>query len=119
MLKALEYSTRSLIYVTSDSTNNIANIEAALRDNGFQVLKVIGLTSSGVMKVMDKLRNTEGKACLIVSSIQHSAGFNLQFVDTIVMYQRMHDREAQIIGRGMRPGRTEPLKVYRILYENE
>ena len=70
---------------------------------------MFGLTTVGSMKVIEKLRDSTTKSCLIV---QHSAAdFNLQIVDSIIMYQRMGGRETQIIGRGMHPGRTEPLKV--------
>ncbi len=118
LLRVLENSQRSLVYIECVGDDNTERIKTSLNENGIKVLSLAGHTASTCMKIIDQLREAKTKTCLIVSSIQHSAGFNLQFVDTIVMYQRMGDRETQIIGRGMRPGRTEPLKVYRILYQS-
>jgi hypothetical protein len=117
LLQVLENSQRSLIYIECVGDDTTTRIKASLEEKGIKVLSLAGHTATTCMKIIEQLREATTKTCLMVSSIQHSAGFNLQFVDTIVMYQRMGDRETQIIGRGMRPGRTEPLKVYRILYQ--
>lgn len=117
LLRVLETSNKSLLYTCSVGDSHTDSVSDALIAAGVKVFSVFGLTSTSCMKVLAEFKETTSKACLIVSSIQHSAGFNLQFVDSIIMYQRMGDRETQIIGRGMRPGRITPLKVYRILYD--
>ena len=47
-------------------------------------------------------------------------GINLENTTDIVIYHLMDkDRTEQIIGRGQRPGRIEPLNVWKLCYENE
>lgn len=117
LLHVLQSSTRSLLYV-EDVAQAIA-AKQAMTDAGIQVLTVAGMTGKQVWHQLQFFAQCTTPTCLMVSSIKDSAGFNLQCVDTIVMYQRMRQREGQIIGRGMRLGRTGPLQVYRIVYECE
>lgn len=105
-----------LLYLSSDEDARAASVKHALTQKGIAVFSLAQRGSLTSEDILNRFRERAGKACLLVNSFRHSAGFNLQFVDAIVMYQRMSDYEKQIIGRGMRPGRTAPLRVYRLLY---
>lgn len=115
--KILKDSHKSIVYLTSASDTTANFLSMDLNNQGIKVVSFTGLTSVGCQRVMLDFKNCQEKTCLIVSCMRNSAGFNLPFVDTIVMYQNMPNDEMQIIGRGMRPGRTSPLKVFRIEYE--
>ena len=58
---------------------------------------------------------------LIINSMNHCSGLNLQSATDIIFVHRMidHNRETQAIGRGQRLGRSNNLKVHYLCYENE
>jgi SNF2 family DNA or RNA helicase len=57
---------------------------------------------------------------LLVNSTYFGSGLNLENTTDIVMFHRFDSEiERQVIGRAQRPGRTERLKIWYILYENE
>ena len=39
--------------------------------------------------------------------------------DIIIYHKMTSDLEKQVIGRGQRLGRTEPLTIHKLCYENE
>ena len=109
-------SHKSLLIITKTSDGQAQTVKEALEAANIQVYGLTGLTSSRCAVTIQAFMESPDKGCMIIHSTLESAGFNFPFVDTIVMYQDMKDREAQIIGRGMRPGRTGPLQVFRLLY---
>ena len=57
---------------------------------------------------------------LMLNSKQFGAGLNLHMATDIVIFHRFnYQKEDQLIGRGQRPGRKEPLTVYYLLHNNE
>ena len=57
---------------------------------------------------------------LLVNSTHFGSGLNLENTTDIVMFHRFDSEiERQVIGRAQRPGRSESLKIWYILYENE
>lgn len=57
---------------------------------------------------------------LLLNAKYFGSGLNLQMTSDIILFHRMSDDlEKQIIGRGQRPGRTSPLKIHYLCYENE
>jgi hypothetical protein len=57
---------------------------------------------------------------VVLNSVSHGAGLNLQITSDIILYHKMTpELEKQAIGRAQRPGRTGPLTVHRLCYEGE
>ena len=49
-----------------------------------------------------------------------SACLNLETTTAIIFYHKMGDpMTKQVIGRAQRPGRTSPLNIWRLCYDNE
>lgn len=118
VLEIVKESNKSVVYLTSDADASAYLVMRDLTQEGIKVLSLSRLSSVGCQRVIAEFKESAEKTCLVVSSVHNSAGFNLPFVDSIIMYQRMPQDEMQIIGRGMRPGRTQPLKVFRIEYDS-
>lgn len=57
---------------------------------------------------------------LLMNSRFDGAGHNMQWVTDAITFHKLHPTtEAQVIGRGMRPGRTQPLTVHHLRWECE
>ena len=57
---------------------------------------------------------------LLLNSRYFGSGLNLENTTDIFMFHKMNESiENQVIGRAQRPGRTQVLNVYRLLYQNE
>ncbi len=62
------------------------------------------------------------KTCaLVINSTKHCSGLNLQTATDLVFTHRMIDQavESQVAGRGHRLGRTNPLNIWYLTYDNE
>lgn len=91
----------------------------------FMKAKSIGYTDldAGNEKAMGQAiaKYKEGDASvLLLYSAMFSCGTNLENTTDIILLHKVDKHiEDQIIGRGQRPGRTGPLRVFRLLHENE
>ena len=91
----------------------------------FMKAKAIGYTDldAGNEKAMGQAiaKYKEGDASvLLLYSAMFSCGTNLENTTDIILLHKVDKHiEDQIIGRGQRPGRTGPLRVFRLLHENE
>ena len=57
---------------------------------------------------------------LLLNARNFGAGLNLENTKDIIILHKMNsDLDKQVIGRAQRLGRSEPLRVWRILYQNE
>lgn len=58
---------------------------------------------------------------LVVNSTRHCSGLNLQTATDLIFTHRITDQaiESQVAGRGHRLGRTSPLNIWYLSYENE
>lgn len=58
--------------------------------------------------------------CLLLNARYFGSGLNMEFASNILIYHRMNpDLKKQVIGRAQRPGRTSPLEITELCYENE
>lgn len=74
---------------------------------------------STIQNIISKFKAREFNV-LLLNAKYFGAGLNLQFTDEIIIYHRMSkDLETQVIGRAQRLGRTEPLKINYLCYDNE
>ena len=79
-----------------------------LRGNHFVVNKIVDEYKTGALDV------------LLVNTAHYGCGLNLENTSDIIMYHRVRpDVENQIVGRAMRMGRADQLKIWHMLYENE
>jgi hypothetical protein len=62
-----------------------------------------------------------GTCALVINSTKHCSGLNLQAATDLIFAHRMIDQsvESQVAGRGHRLGRTSPLNIWYMLYDNE
>ena len=62
-----------------------------------------------------------GTCAMVINSTKHCAGLNLQTATDLIFTHRIMDNsiESQVIGRGHRLGRTSPLNVWYLVYDNE
>lgn len=65
--------------------------------------------------------NYNGTCAMVINSTRHCSGLNLQTATDLIFAHKMQDPaiESQVAGRGHRLGRTNPLNIWYILYENE
>jgi SNF2 family DNA or RNA helicase len=69
--------------------------------------------------VLDEYRNGNLNV-LLVNTNNYGSGLNLENTTDIIMFHRFDNEiEKQVIGRAQRYGRTQPLKVWYLLHENE
>lgn len=107
-----------LIFANYDETlNKINNI---LDENEIKYWK-LGGTHSNIDNIVNEFNEYIGKCVLIINSIKHCAGLNLQECTDLVFAHKIFDDniETQVIGRGQRLGRKNKLRVHYMFYENE
>ena len=105
-----------LIFANYDGSFNKIMEEFKKTSINFSLLKG---TSQHINKVIDQYKT--GDTNIILLNGQHfGSGFNLENTTDIILYHTMPaDIEMQAIGRGQRFGRTQPLNVWRLKYEDE
>ena len=81
---------------------------AFLKGNQNQIRNTVDAYKSGAIKV------------LLVNSRSYGAGMCLYQTSDVVMFHKFDSEiEKQVIGRAHRMGRSDPLRVWYLLYENE
>jgi len=98
-----------------------ASLEAMKKDLVEKNIAFSGIkgSTSAVDNIINRFREKEFRVLLL--NAQHfGAGLNLQFTDEIIIFHRMGaDLEKQVIGRAQRLGRTTPLTINYLCYDNE
>jgi SNF2 family DNA or RNA helicase len=91
-----------------------------------QVLERLGMSYSYLKGNHDVVRNIVERyrsgavRVLLVNARNYGSGLNLENTTDIVMFHKFDSEiEKQVVGRANRMGRTGPLNVYYLLYENE
>lgn len=79
------------------------------------------LQGKGLKKAYDRYKDPKSNMdILLMNSYLFGSGLNLENTTDIIMFHSFDDQIVnQIIGRGQRPGRTTPLRVWYLLNENE
>ncbi len=107
---------KMLLFSSYESTfTNITPILAKLnlnydyiKGNGNQINSIIKRYKTGDLDI------------LLVNTRNYGTGMNLENTTDIIMFHKFDTQlESQVIGRAYRLGRTQPLNVYYLLYENE
>ena len=106
------------LLVFSEYDNSFNEITNELTVNNINFTKLQG-SSGRIQNIITKFSNNEIKVLLLNAKF-FGAGLNLQMTSDIILFHRMAaDLENQIIGRGQRMGRTSPLNIHYLCYENE
>ncbi len=117
IMESPSYS-KVLIFANYDET--IQKIKEMLEENKIHYWK-LGGTHNEIATTVDKFTAYTGTCVMIINSMKHCSGLNLQSATDLVFAHKMIDRnvETQVIGRGQRLGRTNQLKVHFMFYQNE
>ena len=104
--------------IFSEYDASLDAIKGDFNDKDISFSGIKGSTST-IDNIINKFRDKEFKV-LLLNARHFGAGLNLQFTDEIIIYHRMApDLEKQVIGRAQRLGRTEPLVINYLCYDNE
>ena len=107
---------RFLIF--SEYDNSFELVKGLLDDAEISWSKLCG-SPGQITNIIKKYTNNEIKV-LLLNAKHYGSGLNLQMTSDIILYHRMNaDLEEQVIGRGQRLGRTAPLNVNYLCYDNE
>jgi hypothetical protein len=107
---------RFLVFSNYDATND--SIGNFLDAEGIKYGKLAG-NYNVINSTLEKFKNGMMRV-LILNAHNYGSGLNLQMATDIIIYHEMpKELETQVIGRSQRMGRTQPLNVYYLLYENE
>ena len=104
-----------------------ANFDETLKkiQNKFEEEKInyeqLGGTHKQISEIIDRFQNTNTNNVLLINSIKHCAGINLQMATDLVFSHLISDKdiEGQVAGRIMRLGRTTEPNFHYMLFDNE
>lgn len=107
-----------LIFANFDET--LKKVIKKLDDEKIQYWRLAG----GINEIANKselFTNSKTTCALVINSSKYCAGLNLQTATDLIFSHRMIEPavESQVAGRGHRLGRTSPLNIWYMLYDNE
>lgn len=107
-----------LIFANYDET--IKKIKDTLTEEKINFWK-LGGTHNEISHTVELFTKCETSCVLIVNSMKHCSGLNLQTATDLIFAHKIIDPniETQVIGRGQRLGRTSTLKIHYMMYKNE
>jgi len=107
-----------LIFANFDETLN--NIIKELKEENIKYWRLHG-TSNEINDTSLAFTACNETCALVINSTKHCSGLNLQTATDLIFAHRMIDQavESQVAGRGHRLGRTNPLNIWYLLYDNE
>ena len=102
----------------SEYDNSFREVANYLEENNYRYSNLKGSTSR-INNIVEKYKGDE-LDILLLNSRYFGSGLNLENTTDLFMYHKMNESiENQVIGRAQRPGRKDPLNIYRLLYHNE
>jgi hypothetical protein len=107
-----------LVFANYDET--LEKIKTTLNKEAINFWQ-LGGTYKEISNTVDKFTNCKKTCVLIINSIKHCSGLNLQSATDLIFAHKIIDKniETQVIGRGQRLGRTSVLNVHFLMYNNE
>ena len=106
------------VMIFSEYTESFTTIATKLKELDIKYGIMSG-SSNRITNIVNKFKNKEYRVMLLNANC-FGAGMNLQFTDEVYIYHRMSaDLETQVIGRAQRLGRSTPLNIHYMCYENE
>jgi hypothetical protein len=117
-LRSIVTSPGAKVLVFSSFENTFTEVVAMLQRSGVKHKYLKGNHMS-VKNIVDNYRNHDLDV-LLVNTNNYGSGLNLENTTDVVMMHRFNSEvERQVIGRAVRCGRTTPLRVTYLLYQNE
>lgn len=118
LLKLISDTPNGRFLVFNRYDNPFLEIEGELVARGIRVANVKG-NKDHVSNMLKQFEKGEIRVLLMNSTLA-GVGMDLKSASHIVLMHAMRkEEEKQIVGRAIRLGRTEPLKLVRLLHENE
>lgn len=110
--------TKVLIFANFDET--LDKLCQEFRKINIRYLK-LGGTHRQISDIATEFNNSLKSEILVVNSIKHCSGLNLQSATDLIFIHRIIDQsiQTQVIGRIQRLGRTGTAKIHYMLYDNE
>ena len=107
-----------LIFANYDET--LKEVIKELSENKIKYWKLHGGINE-INRDASAYTNYNETCALVINSTKYCSGLNLQTSTDLIFAHRIIDRsvESQVIGRGLRIGRTSQLKVWYFTYKNE
>lgn len=88
-------------------------------DNMCRKFKMLKGTNMAITKMVESYKNDDLNT-LLVNPENYGSGLNLEnTTDMIMLHKLDNEIEKQVIGRAQRYGRTIPLRIWYLLYDNE
>ena len=97
--------------------NGFSSIINNLNNHDISFTEIKGTTGC-MNNILDRFRNGEIKVILLNTNYAGS-GIDISFATDVIIYHSMNNERTQAIGRAHRVGRTKPLYVHTLLYEEE
>ena len=106
------------ILIFSSYERTFANMQSVLNLLGIQPMYLKG-NMYCIRNMLEKYKSGEQRV-MFVNVHHYGSGLNLQMTTDIILFHKFDsEMEKQIVGRAQRFGRTEPLKIWYLLHENE
>jgi len=103
--------------IFSKIENGFSNIINNLNNHDISYTEIKGTTSC-MNNILERFRKGEVKVILLNTNYAGS-GIDISFATDVIIYHSMNNERTQAIGRAHRVGRTNPLYVHTLLYEEE
>ena len=118
LVKILKDKPAKRFMIFSEFDESLRQIKSELEKIDIVYSNIKGASAS-IKNIITKFKDGEFRV-LLLNAKHFGAGLNLQFTDEIIIFHRMSkDLECQVIGRAQRLGRTDPLKINYLCYDNE
>lgn len=116
--KVMNQEGQKNVLIFSEYEKPLKEIEYFIRVKGYKYAQLKG-NSKLIMKNVDNYKSNKINI-LLLNSKYFGSGLNLENTTHLFMFHKMREHiDKQVIGRAQRPGRTHPLNLYRLCYENE
>ena len=116
IVRNLSASSKTLIFSSNDSS--LSGLEHVLRAHGKKFSRIVG-NGAQINSIVQRYKNGDTDV-LLVNSRDYGCGLNLENTTDIILFHKFDTQlEQQVVGRAYRIGRTLPLNVHYLLYENE
>ena len=108
------------VLIFANYTETLKSIVSELEESKIKYWCLQGGISE-IHKISKAFTDYQGTCAMVINSTHHCSGLNLQTATDLVFTHRMIDKnvETQVAGRGHRLGRTNPLNIWYLAYENE
>tara|TARA_B100000131_G_C17823087_1_gene494520 strand:- start:57 stop:599 length:543 start_codon:yes stop_codon:yes gene_type:complete len=118
-IKDLEPNAKIIIGCSTSTTEPFTSMKQILDEKQYSVNEIKG-HSTTIGRIVESYKTENGLDAILLNTQYKASGINLENTTDIILYHKMDiDTERQIIGRGQRYGRTQPLRIWKLYSQNE